>query len=208
MGKKGIYSMGDFKKLTESEISKYEKHLSNDYKKDAYRKIINSDTLKYNKSIDKDRNDTFERIYRGAMTLARRRYGFGRNAEIGMSLSEIASLFAKEYVFYKSSLLSNFEETEGKNVYEKFLNAEKKTYEERTDNFFTKYGDEKVYATNDLTLNDYLNQYKEGKISKEKLNYIIEDFKESNEEYLNTDYKANNYESSSSFINDYFDKND
>lgn len=194
-----------FEKLTKSQIDKYSDKIKNEYKKDAYTKTINSDTLKIIKGTDKSRNDAFERIYRTAMQVAKRRYAFGRFRENGyLSLSEVASIMTKEYVYYKSSVLSNFEDAEGKTLFKKFENAEKKTYEERTDNFFKKFGTEKVYTTDDKTLNDFLNDYKEGKISKEKLNSIIEDFKETNAEYLSTDYKTKNFESSDSIREDYF----
>ena len=138
------------------------------------------------------------------MQITKKRYAFGRNLEMGMSLVEIASMITKEYVFYKSSILSNFEEAEGNSIFLKFENAEKKTYAERTKSFFEKFGDEKVYTTEDKTLNDYLNEYKEGKISKEKLNWIIDDFKENNPEYVSTDYKIKYFESAEAIISDNF----
>ena len=138
------------------------------------------------------------------MQLARKRYSFGRNKEIGMTFSEIASMYTKEYVYYKSSILGNFEQSEGKTIFEKVLNAEKKSYKDRTKDFFKKYGDEKVYTTDDKTLNDYFKEYEQGKITKEELNFIIYDFKDSNEEYLSTDYKTKYFESAESIISDNF----
>lgn len=196
--------MGNFRKLTENQIEKYASNIKDETKRDAYVKTINSDTLKIDKTVDTSRNDAFERIYKTAMTLAKRRYSFGRNAEIGMSLVEIASMYTKEYVFYKSSILGNFEQSEGKNIFERVENAEKKSYQDRTKEFFKKYGDEVVYTTDDKTLNDYLREYEEGKISKEELNFIIYDFKDSNEEYLSTDYKTKYFESAESIISDNF----
>ena len=196
--------MGNFRKLTENQVEKYASKIKNETKRDAYIKTINSDTLKIDKTIDNDRNEAFERIYKSAMLLARKRYSFGRNAELGMNLNEIASMFTKEYIFYKSSILGNFEESEGKTIFERVSNAEKKAYHDRTKDFFKKYGDEIVYTTDDKTLNDYLKDYEEGKISKEELNFIIYDFKDSNEEYLSTDYKTKYFESAEAIISDTF----
>lgn len=196
--------MGNFRKLTENQIEKYASTIKNEAKRDAYEKVINSDTLKVDKTIDKNRNDAFERIYRSAMQITKKRYSFGRNEELGLSLVEIASMLTKEYVFYKSSVLGNYENAEGKSVFKKFENAEKKTYEQRTEKFFKQFGDEKVYTTEDKTLNDYLNDYREGKITKEELNFIIYDFKDTNEEYLSTDYKTKYFESAESIISDNF----
>ena len=196
--------MGNFRKLTEKQIEKYASTIKNEAKRDAYEKVINSDTLKVDKTIDKNRNDAFERIYRSAMQITKKRYSFGRNEELGLSLVEIASMLTKEYVFYKSSVLSNYENAEGKSVFKKFENAEKKTYEQRTEKFFKQFGNEKVYTTEDKTLNDYLNDYREGKITKEELNFIIYDFKDTNEEYLSTDYKTKYFESAESIISDNF----
>ena len=196
--------MANFRKLTENQIEKYASNIKNKVKRDAYLKTINSDTLKYDKTIDNNRNEAFERIYNIAMQLARKRYSFGRNKEIGMTFSEIASMYTKEYVYYKSSILGNFEQSEGKTIFEKVLNAEKKSYKDRTKDFFKKYGDEKVYTTDDKTLNDYFKEYEQGKITKEELNFIIYDFKDSNEEYLSTDYKTKYFESAESIISDNF----
>ena len=43
--------MGNFRKLTEKQIEKYASTIKNEAKRDAYEKVINSDTLKVDKTI-------------------------------------------------------------------------------------------------------------------------------------------------------------
>lgn len=197
--------MKKFEKLLEEEVEKKSKEYRNPIKRETFVKLVNDDNLKINKRLDKNRIDAFERIWNTAMTLTRRRYGFGRN-DTNLKFSEITSMFAKENTYYKSSILENFENSDGKGIIEKFNDAERKTYEERTDNFLRKYGDEKVYSDEDKTLNDYFDDYKKGKISKEKMNFIIADFEEGNQEYLSQDYHGKNYESALSIINEQFEE--
>lgn len=199
--------MSKFDKLDDLEIQKIQRtdYKHNEIKQKTFKDIINSDNLKI-KEYDTNRVDAFNRIWENAKTLVRRRYSFGRN-DTGLSFNELVSMFVRENTFYKSSILENFENANGKNVSERFLNAERATYNDRTKQFLSKYGEEKVrseYLNKTKTLNDFFEDYKSGKISKEVMNSIIDDFKETNEEYLSVDYRGKNYESNEALLNDYF----
>lgn len=195
-----------FEKLSSEEVERNSRKYRNEYKRQAYKDVINSDTLKFDEKLDKNRTEAFERIWNSALTLTRKRYSFSRRKDLNLPFSAVIKNFVKEHTFYKSSVLGNFMSSEGKNIDEIFAGAEKKTYEDRTKDFMEKYGDENAEDNRGVvkTLKEWFKDYKEDNISREKLNWIIQNFKDENEEYLSNDYHGKNFESADSIKNDYF----
>lgn len=198
--------MPNFNELTQTEIEKQsKKYKRNPEKQKAFEKVVNSKFLK-TKNTDNNRIETFERLWKEATTLTRKTRSFGKNKNY-LSFSENVGLLVTENTFYKSSVLENFISANGKNITEKLENAERKTYEERTDVFFAKYGTEEItYKDETKTLNEFFEDYQNGKISKEVMNDIIAEFESSNEEYLSVDYSYKNNESTQSLINEVMER--
>lgn len=195
-----------FEKLSLTEIEEtVKKYRHNEEKQQAFREVINSDGLKISNK-DRNRTEAFERIWNSAVTLTRKRYSFGRYKDLESPFSAVVRKFVKENTFYKSSILGNFMESTGKNIDEIFADAEKKTFKDRTENFMNKYGDEEAEDNRGVrkSLNEWFNDYISGNISKEKLSWIIQEFKEENEEFLSNDYKGKNFESAEAIRNEYF----
>lgn len=196
--------MKNFDFLSKTEIEKAsKKYRRNPYVKETFEMYINNPNLKINKRSDKNRIDAFERILGKARTITRRITAFGRY-KTGYQFSEFMTMLVKEDILYRSSFLNSFEKAKGKDIAERFTNSEKLNFFGRTKEFRKKYGDEMMqYGNENKPLKQYFEDYKKGKISQERLNFIIYDFKDLNPEYLSQDYKANNYESKEATLEDY-----
>ena len=119
------------------------------------------------------------------------KFGFGRTKE---KLSNQVSLIMREQIlaqegrYGNKNLFKRIENIETKSATE-ILNAEKEIYEERTENFREKYGEEILWQNGDdkSTVNDLFEKYKNGEISQNQMNDIIETVKKTSPEYLSTE---------------------
>lgn len=187
--------------LSNEEIEKYKKIYKNEEKFSSFKNVVNTSYLVEKTGI-KNRVEAFEKVWNDAKHLVKRRYSFGRN-DTNKSFNEITKMFVSEYVFYESSVLKNFENEEGK-LLERFEKTEKKTYGDRTEALFEKYGDEIFYGKQ---FREYLQDYLDGKISKEELNDIIQEFKDTNNAFLENQgdesYKRNGFEINETIANEF-----
>lgn len=156
--------------------------------------------------VGKNKHDLeqFNIIWKRSVKNARRIYGFGKHKGF-KDISKNAEVFAVDEIRYKGGSINNLIETaEGNDYYEKFENTEKTIYEKRTQEFFNVNGSDTMkYGNEEKTMNEWFEDYKNGKISKETMNEIIKEYKDTNpvrhEEYYadsnsnNDDFKNNFY---------------
>ena len=179
--------------LSKEIISKYTDKKSKNYirnpeKRQLFKDIINSNFLKT--KGNESRITAFNKIWRKSQRIAKIVYG---NLSVSQR-SKISANFVRENTYYRSSFLQNFTYSKKIDLETAVHNAEFKTFMDRISKFLNKYGNVPVqntygkhlsiYEGSGLTLNDYVEKYKNGEISKEEMSAIIKNFKESNTYYF------------------------
>ena len=172
-----------------NENQKTKNYIKNPEKRQLFKEIINSNFLKT--KGNESRITAFNKLWRKSQRVARIIYGGTKNIS---QRSQIAANFVRENTYYRSSFLQNFSYSKKVDIETSIHNAEYKTFSERLSKFLNKYGDTQVQNTygrlntisqgSGLTLNDYMEKYKNGEISKEEMSTIIKNFKESNTYYF------------------------
>ena len=185
-------------KLDKFWIDYFSRKIRNPIKKELFHKYINSDNLKIRGY--ETRFEAFSRLWKSSVSMARSQYGF--NNKLGKTISQIASENFEESIYYKASIVDFLDRGRGKTIKEKLLSSDTFVYVERTKEFFKKYGNDKSPIEN-KSMNNLLDEYKNGEISKEDLNKYIKDFQKSNPEYNPSVYKK--YNSASRDSRNYFD---
>lgn len=155
-------------KLSELEIKKYQKTIKSRIKKQIFKDVINSENLKLRKT--KSRIRAFEKTWKIADSIVSRKF---KGGSAGTKNRRIGNL-VKESIYSKTGILNEFKENDDLTFEENYRNAEVETYHKRTENFFSKYGDKKDNFGK--SLNDYLEDYDNGLISKRQMNNIIARF--------------------------------
>lgn len=160
-----------------NEKHKTKNYIKNPEKRQLFKDIINSNFLKV-KGNEK-RITAFNRLWRKAQRIAKIVHGKDLNIS---QRSKIAANFVRENTYYRSSFMDNFHYSKNVELEKSIHDAEFTTYMERVKKFMEKYGDTKVNGEiieglSGLTLNDYLEMYKNGQITKEEMNEIIDYFK-------------------------------
>lgn len=158
-------------------------YIRNPEKAQLFNDIINSNFLK--RKGNESRITTFNRLWRKAQRIARTVFGSEKNIS---ERSKIAADFVRENTYYRSSILDNFHNKKGIDISESFRNAETKTYLARIEKFIEKYGDSKISGDiigihSDLSMNDFVDLFKNGSIDKDTMNEIIKYFKTGTEYY-------------------------
>lgn len=165
-----------------NENHKTRNFIRNPEKRQLFKDIINSNFLK--RKGNESRITAFNRQWNKAQRISRLIYG----KENISQRSKISANFVRENTFYRSSFMSNFRYSKKIEIEKSVHNAEYKTYEERTKNFMNKYGEmivkgEVIKGLSGLTLNEYLEMYKNGEISKDDMNEVIDFFKTDTDYY-------------------------
>lgn len=155
----------------------------------------------------------FEEMWSKAIKLSKQLYQFGKRKEY-QKYSEVALTFMKDtYRFKEKGILNRVYSDTGRTIFEKFENTKVGIYEDRTSNFFKKYGDETIKysytnkngekVTEEKTLSEFFEDFKNKEISQEVMNDIISNFKLTNASYESETYRGRNYESSGSVEEDF-----
>lgn len=170
-------------------IQRTKNYIRNPEKRELFKEIINSIFLKTKRN--ESRITAFNKLWRKSQRVARIIYGGTKDIS---QRSKIAANFVRENTYYRSSFLQNFSYSKKVDIETSIHNAEFKTFSERLSKFLTKYGDVKIQNSygklisisegSGLTLNDYMEKYKNREISKEEMSAIIKNFKESNTYYF------------------------
>lgn len=157
-------------------------YIRNPEKAKLFNDIINSNFLK--RKGNESRITAFNRQWRKAQRIARTVFGSKNISE----RSKIAADFVRENTYYRSSILNNFHSKKGIDAEESFRDAETKTYLARIEKFLEKYGDSKLSGDvigihSEMTMNEFVELFKNGSIDKDTMNEIIKYFKTGTEYY-------------------------
>ena len=149
--------------------------------------------------------DLFENMWGKSMKTARKLYNFGKNKEF-RNISKQARVFFQDDLFYGdreltfNKALENVKASEMKEV---FADTEKEIYMKRTKTFIENNGENEFeYNGEEKTLEEWMEDYNSGEISKEEMNDIIKQYKEQNPD--RSMYYANTEENSDLQNNGFF----
>ena len=166
--KKHKFYFNKKEKLSDIEIKEYSKTIKSKIKRETFQEIINNDRLKLRKT--KSRISAFEKSWRMASSIIDRKYKGGSSATRNRRIADLV----KESTYSDTGIVNEFKENKNLPFEENYKNAEVKTYHERTEGFFKKYGDRQDKSG--FSLNDYLYWYDLGMIDKDTMNNIIKEF--------------------------------
>ena len=156
------------------------KKYTSKYKKSAFES--------YERAPENLRKKDFEILWKESSKAARRLYNFGKRKKF-KNIAENARVFFQDELYYSGTGI-NFNKVllgaSQNNIEDVYTDTEKQIYELRTEKFFKKNGYiEYEYSFDEnrkekKTLDEWFNDYKNDKITKEEMNDIIKTYKEQN----------------------------